>query len=140
MSLHKLRFAKIIILQENIAEVIINEAVEIDNEMVSEYHDFLLQNLSAPFLLLINKINSYTYTFDAQIKIASLPEIKAMAAVTYNKATEVATRNLASLPRDNTWNIQIFPDRDTALDWLTSLQSDPTSPTHEEQRNPHTQH
>ena len=128
MSFHELSFAKIILLEENIAEVIINEGIEIDNKMVTEYHDFLLRHLSAPFYLLINKINSYTYTFDAQIKIASLPQIKAMAVISYNRITEIATRDLASIPRDNEWNIQIFPDRDTALQWLLSQQNNPILP------------
>jgi hypothetical protein len=140
MSFYELSFAKIIILQENVAEVIINEGIEINNEMVTEYHNFLLQHLTAPFFLLINKINSYTYTFDAQIKIASLPEIKAMAVVAYSKATEVATRNLASIPRNNAWNIQIFPDRDTALEWLSSLQSGPTLPAHDKPHQRDTRH
>ena len=117
-NLHRLGFTKIIILEDDIAEVIINEGVELDSSMVEEYHRFLLEHLKAPFSLLINKINSYTYTFDAQMKIATLAEIHAMAVVSYNSTTEVSTRSLASMPRSKKWNIQIFPDRETAVSWL----------------------
>ena len=40
--------------------------------MVEEYHAFLLKHLVSPFSLLINKINSYTYSFDAQVNLATL--------------------------------------------------------------------
>lgn len=69
MELHELSFAKIIILREDIAEVIVNEGVEMTVEMVDEYHNFLLSHLRAPFSLLVNKLNAYTYDFDAQEKL-----------------------------------------------------------------------
>ncbi|MFV1985405.1 MAG: hypothetical protein ACC657_17790, partial [Thiohalomonadales bacterium] len=84
MDLHELPFAKIIILDDNIAEVMVNEGVTMDVEMVEQYHEFLLSHLRAPFSLLINKVNSYTYDFDAQNKLATLKEINAMAVVAYN--------------------------------------------------------
>ena len=54
MNLYELPFAKIIILQKDIAEVIIDEAIVMDSDMVDDYHNFLLAHLSAPFSLLIN--------------------------------------------------------------------------------------
>ena len=96
MELHELPYAKIIILQEDIAEVIIDEEVVMDVQMVEHYHDFLLSHLSPPFSLLINKVNSYTYDFNAQLKLATLGEINAMAVVAYNRITEIATDSLAS--------------------------------------------
>jgi len=81
MDLHVLPFAKIIILQKDIAEVMINDGVEMDTKMVDQYHDFLLSHLHPPFSLLINKVNSYTYDFQAQIHLATLKEINAMAVI-----------------------------------------------------------
>ncbi|MFC1588898.1 hypothetical protein ACFL3P_01355 [Pseudomonadota bacterium] len=77
MDLHELSFAKIIILHKDIAEVIINEGVEMTEEMVDQYHAFLISHLKQPFALLINKINAYTYNFAAQEKLATLDEISA---------------------------------------------------------------
>ena len=130
MDLHELPFAKIIILRDDIAEVMINDGVRMNEEMVERYHDFLLSHLRAPFSLLVNKINSYTYDFHAQEKLATLKEINAMAVVAYNRVTKITTETLASYPRDVKWNLEIFSNRDEALAWLLSEQgktgSDPT--------------
>jgi len=122
MDLHELPFAKIIILRDDIAEVMINDGVKMDVEMVEQYHDFLLSHLRAPFSLLINKVNAYTYDFEAQEKLAILKEINAMAVVAYNRVTKITTETLASYPRDVQWNLEIFPNRDEALEWLISQQ------------------
>ena len=123
MKLHELSFGKIIILRDNIAEVIINEGVEINSEMVKEYHDFLLSQLTSPFSLLINKINSYTYDFDAQVNIATLNEIKSMAVVTYTRAKKVSTEALATInSKSDEWNLKMFSNREDALKWLMSDQ------------------
>lgn len=122
MSLHELPFAKIIILREDIAEVMINDGVEMDVNMVGQYHDFLLSHLRAPFSLLVNKVNSYTYNFDAQQKLATLKEINVMAVVAYNRATILSTETLASYPRDERWNLKVFLNRSDAMAWLLSKQ------------------
>lgn len=119
MELHDLAFAKIILLREDLAEVIVNEGVEMDVAMVEQYHDFLLKHLSAPFSLLVNKVNSYTYNFDAQQKLATLEQIDRMAVVAYDRVTEISTKYLASLPRTVNWNLKVFASRDEAYKWLT---------------------
>jgi len=119
MESFKLPFAEIKIIHNNIAEVIINEGIEMDLSIVKQYHKFLLNHLTVPFSLLINKINAYSYTFEAQIELATLKEINAMAVVTYNYHTKVATQYLAELPRKRSWHIEIFNDRSIALNWLT---------------------
>lgn len=122
MDLYELPFAKIIILHDDIAEVMINEGVEMDVAMVQQYHDFLLSHLQTPFSLLINKINAYTYDFEAQERLATLKEINAMAVVAYSQITKITTETLASFPRDVQWNLEIFSNRDEALSWLISQQ------------------
>ena len=122
MDLYELSYAKIIILQEDIAEVIINDAVVMNAAMVKQYHEFLRSNLTSPFSLLINKINSYTYDFDAQTELATIAEINAMAVVVYNRITELATESLASYPRSKKWNLEIYLNRNDALAWLLSEQ------------------
>ena len=118
MNLYELSFAKIIVLRDDIAEVIINDAVVMNAAMVEQYHEFLRSILTSPFSLLINKINSYTYDFDAQIELATIAEINAMAVVAYSRITELTTETLASYPRSKKWNLQIFMNRDDALAWL----------------------
>ncbi len=122
MDLHELSFAKIILLHDDVAEVMINDGVEMNEEMVKQYHDFLISHLQPPFSLLINKINSYTYDFQAQLQLATIKEINAMAVVSYNRATKITTETLASYPRSETWNLQVFSYRSDALDWLLDEQ------------------
>jgi hypothetical protein len=55
--------------------------------MVKQYHEFLLSNLVSLFSLLINKVNTYTYDFDAQVNLATLKEINVMAVVAYTRST-----------------------------------------------------
>lgn len=124
METSELPFAKIFILREDIAEVIINDGVEMNLEMVEQYHDYLLLNLRAPFSLLINKINAYSYSHDAQQKLATLREINAMAVLAYNRTTISTTKLLTTYPRDEKWNLKIFTDRDEAMGWLFSEQSE----------------
>lgn len=122
MDVYDLSFAKIIILQDDIAEVIVHEDIEMDLKMVDEYHAFLLSHLRAPFSLLVNKINAYTYTFEAQQKLGALEEINKMAVVAYNHRTEVATEYLLTVQRDIDWNMKIFSNRETAYNWLINEQ------------------
>ena len=122
MDLYELPFAKIIILRDDIAEVMINEGIQMDLKMVQQYHDFLLSHLHPPFSLLINKVNAYTYDFDAQEQLATLKEINAMAVVAYNRVTRIVTETLASYPRDVQWNLKIFSNREEALSWLLEQQ------------------
>ena len=108
MKQYELPFCQLKLLRDDIVEVIINEGVEMDLDMVMEYHEFLLAHLKAPFSVLVNKLNSYTYTFDAQMKIGTLNNIKALAFVSYTNITDVSTKNLASLPRPKEWNFKMF--------------------------------
>ena len=113
-----LKMGRIIKLDDDLAEVIVDEAKIIDMEMVSEYHEWIQNNLSNPCMLLINKINPYTYTFEAQNEIASLDQIQAMAVVVYSHISEVTTRDLALFPREHEWYLHIFDSRHDALSWL----------------------
>lgn len=92
MDLYEMSFAKIIILNDNVAEVMVNEGVEMDEPMVKQYHDFLRSHLQSPFYLLINKINAYTYNYQAQMNLEAIKEIKAMAVSAYNRVLKLRLR------------------------------------------------
>ena len=122
MSKLKLSFGEIIILKPNLAEVIIDSDVVIDLEMVDEFHELLLTNLEQPFNLLINKVHQYSYTFEAQHQIGTLEQINLMAVVAYNSVTESSTACLLLIPRAIPWNMQVFKDLKSALNWLASIE------------------
>lgn len=120
MTEHQLGFARIIIHRKNLAEIIVNQGVLMDLAQVDQYHTFLRTHLSAPFNLLINKLNSYSYTPEAQREIGTIREIDKMAIVTYNKISELATQNLNRQPRSRNWTIKSFRTKETAIGWLDS--------------------
>ncbi|HLV69200.1 MAG TPA: hypothetical protein VKY34_00740 [Xanthomarina sp.] len=130
MKIIQLPYGAIILLEESIAEVIINEGVVMDEIMIEHYHEVLKANLKAPFSLLINKKFSYTYDFYAQRNLATLKEIVAMAVVAYNKMASMSTEVLDKLPRKSEWNLRIFSDREEALKWLHHEQQ-----THDVKKN-----
>ena len=115
MELHELSFGKVVILRKDIAEVIINEGVEMDRDMVEQFHDFLLEKLSSPFSLVINKINNYSYSFDAQKSLGALNELNAIAVVVYTRISEATTESVSSFPREIKWNMKMFSNRDEAM-------------------------
>ena len=118
---HRLSYGRIILLGYSLAEVIIDEGIEMDLAMVEHYHQFLLKHLRAPFSLLVNKRNRYSYSFAAQAHLANLTEIEEMAVVAYDHGTKLTTQGLASTPRAIPWKLQIFDSRAAALNWLLSL-------------------
>ena len=122
MNTHTFQFGKVIILHDSIVELIINEGIELTVEMLNEYHDFLIKNLHAPFSVLINKIHSYTYSFEAQMNFLNLEQLKALGVVCYTRVSEMSTRLLHSMPRTFEWNLKIFNDRTKAYDWLCQQQ------------------
>lgn len=118
MKSYKLSFGEIIIHDKNLAEVIVNEGVILDLACVAEYHDFLKINLTAPFSLLINKKNQYSYDFNAQRYIADIAGLNKIAALVTSPEASMSTKTLITINRNKNWNIKLFIQRDEALAWL----------------------
>ena len=78
---NQLSFAKINILSENIAEVIVKQNVEISLEMSEDYDTFLSQQFSNSFALLVNKVNRYDFSFEAKLSMASHENLTAIAVI-----------------------------------------------------------
>ena len=118
MERYTLPFADIKILDDRTAEVIVNDGIEFTASMVERFHDFLLAHLRPPLSLLINRIHSYTYDFEAQQTIGTIPQISSLAILVYSRAGEFTTNCLFSVPRVYTPKYRIFKDRAEALFWL----------------------
>ncbi len=54
MNINELSFGKAIILNSNLAEIIVDDGVEIDLTMITEYHNWIPKNLSDPCMVLVN--------------------------------------------------------------------------------------
>ncbi|TGV01219.1 hypothetical protein [Flavivirga rizhaonensis] len=118
MRNYKLSFGTIFIIRNNLAEIIANEGVLMDEMKVVELHDFLLDKLEAPFSLLVNKKHSYSYTFQAQRKIAHLKGIKALAIVIGTSGALMSIKTLLSINGNTNKNVKLFQDREEALMWV----------------------
>ena len=118
MKVYKLSFGSVTILAPNLAEVVINEGVIMDELNIDEYHDFLLTNLDAPFSLLVNKKHAYTYTFEAQKIIGKLKGIKTTAVVTSTTGALMSTEMLMHINNDVRDTVKIFKSREEALAYL----------------------
>ncbi len=128
MMEYTLSFAKINILTDNVAEVIVKQGIEISLEMAEEYNNFLTEKFPSSFALLINKVNEYTFAFEAQLTMASHLNLAAIAVITYKDEDKESVIKLADLRSLDGWNLKIFNGlnlgRQAGLDWLQSeLQS-----------------
>lgn len=114
-----LPFGKVNIIHNNIAEAIIDESIVINLDKLKALHEALLAHFnSQQFLLLVNKENSYTYEFEAQLGVSGLDQITKTAFVAYSQISKLATRVIMSINENKNWNAKMFVDRQDAIDWL----------------------
>jgi len=119
---HDLSFAKVNVLSENVAEVIVKQGVEISLEMSEEYNDFLTEKFPENFAILVNKINQYDFSFEAKLNMASHENLMAIAVVTYDDEGKQSVENVAAMRQIDGWNLRVFNGLNLGwqegLDWL----------------------
>lgn len=118
MEVHYISFAKICVIRSDLAEVTVNNGVDIDLEMVAEIHKCLLSVLNDSFSLLINKSNSYSTQLDALMAFGALNAINKIAIFAPNKLAKMSAEFSATIPSSTLLNIEVFTERDDALAWL----------------------
>jgi len=121
---HQLSFAKINVLTDSVAEVIVDQGIEISLEMSEEYDNFLSQQFSNNFALLVNKINQYDFSFEAKLSMASHENLAAIAVVTYENDGKKSVEDLAAMRKLDGWNLKVFDGLNLGwqdgYDWLQS--------------------
>jgi uncharacterized protein with ParB-like and HNH nuclease domain len=119
---HRLSFGYFNLLANNIVEVIVDEHTEMTLEMIEECHQFIDAHIFDDFGMLINRINNYTYTYEAQLTIASYEGLKAIAFVYYNQESKEISEKLNEKRFADRWNYRCFSGLDIgwqqALTWL----------------------
>jgi len=122
MQKYQLSFAKVNVLNEHIAEVIVGQDVVISLEMSEEYDDFLTNIFSNNFALLINKINQYDFSFEAKVSMASHDNLAAIAVVTYDNESKTSVGKISAIRERDGWNLKVFDGLNLGwqegLDWL----------------------
>lgn len=118
MKEYKLKMGRIIKLNDSCAEVIVDEGVEINLEMMNEYHHWIEEELTSPCSLLVNKLHSYSYSFEAIQRIGKLSKVVAIAVVIQNKPAGTTTSLLRKIQKKEHHTLKIFDKRENALKWL----------------------
>ncbi len=119
---YQLKEGKVIVHRPDMAEVIVNEGVEIDAEILKKGHDFLREHLTPPFSLLINKEHSYSYDMKAQLAVGELEGLDSVAVVYYSQLSKTLVDLLLMYPWATKINIKTFADRERAMAWLAEQQ------------------
>ncbi len=119
---HRLSFGCFSILSDNIVEVVVDEGVEMSLEMIDECHHFIVSHFKEDFGMLINRVNNYTYSYEAKLSIASYENLKALAFVYYSESSKAVSENLYQLRSLDQWNYKLFSGLELgwqqAFDWL----------------------
>jgi len=122
MQKHRLSFAEVNIISDDIVEVIIDEGVEVSIEMVEEYDNFLACIFNGDYGVLINKINNYSYSAEAQFIMGSAEDIVAIAAVNYNEQGKQSSKAIAGIRIVDQLNVKAFSGLELgwqqAMTWL----------------------
>ncbi|MEZ5347458.1 MAG: hypothetical protein R2681_18140 [Pyrinomonadaceae bacterium] len=118
MKIHELSFGKFVEIADNIIEIIVYEGTELTVEMLKEADSLVFSKIPGQIGLLVNKLNEYTYTFEAQMFLGSFAGVKATAFITYTKLSTQTTEAVSGLPRNEEFNHAIFDNRKDAIKWL----------------------
>lgn len=113
---------KMSIINNNIVELVVFDDAEFDIEMVNQFHEVIENNMRSPALVLVNRIYSYSYTFEALRALSRSKSIKSVAVLS-NK--DVASSLVSYLARRfNVYKVPVktFHERESALKWLRSVE------------------
>lgn len=125
MEIHQISFAKVCILSNDLAEITVDSGADINLNMVNELHQLLLSLFCDSFSLLINKSNSYSTQLDALIHFGTLPAIDKIAIFAPNKLAKMSANFSATIPSSAVLTIEVFTERDDALEWLIEEKNSP---------------
>ena len=96
--------------------------------MIEECDIFFKAHIFGNFGMLINRINQYTYSYEAQLSIGSYNGLKAIAFVYYSDESKVIIEETNQTRADDNWNSCTFSGLDLewqqALQWLKQLVND----------------
>ena len=111
-------------LQKSIAEVIVDSGIELTIEMVEELETYLDTYYPGSFALLVNKKNPYSYTYEAQLCLASLEKQQAIAVLYHDLHREQIPPQFDKRRKMDNIKIKSFPATQLgtkkALNWLAS--------------------
>ncbi len=112
-------------LDNNIAEVIVDKGIELSIEMVEELDNYLDTHYSTQFALLVNKANRYSYSYEAQLCLASLDKQKAIAVLYHELNEDPIPPQFDKRRKMDNITIKSFPatklGTQAAMNWLNVI-------------------
>ena len=115
-------FGQIEFISENIIEIIIKQNIEVTLEFMDEYEDLMSKYVKGNYAVLVNRINRYSFTFEAILCVGSAENLKAAAIISYDNKHELQTENLKTIRHMDNLNIKEFSGlelgREKAIRWL----------------------
>ncbi len=115
-------FGQVNFLSNNVVELIINKGIEVSLELVDEYDALMAENFTCDYAILVNRLNSYSFSYEALLCIGSAQHLKAVAIINYGVENEEQTKNLQAIRHMDDLNIKEFSGlelgRESAIKWL----------------------
>lgn len=118
MNTYKLSYATVNIIHDTILEVVCNDEIELSIEMLKELKTLADKKIGQPFSLLINRKNTYTYSFEVLQHFGDFHDILATAFVVYNKTSEAVTNYAVEFIKNQNWKTEVFYNHEAAVQWL----------------------
>lgn len=119
---YRTSYGYINVINNNILEITPDEGAIISLEMVEETQGFINEHITQNFAMLINQINNYHYSYEAQLSVGSYANLTAIAFVYFSEQGQDMSKNLVKKRAIDNWNFQIFSGLDLgwqlALSWL----------------------
>jgi len=105
---YNLSFAQFTIHSDNILEMLVNDDTEVTLEMIAESDRFITEYFPNNFVLLINSINNYTYSYEAQLCIGSHENLTGIAFLYYSQSDLDVINQLKAKRKMDNWNSKTF--------------------------------
>ncbi len=112
----KLSFAEVEIFEKGIIKITPHEGVEISAEDIHETQRLIRSVPDAR--LLIDRLNSYSYSFEAIQAIRNYEGVRAAAIITYGYSSQVTAQFVRGDGGDSPYPMEIFTNKDDAIRWL----------------------
>lgn len=116
----QLSFCQITRVNDFVVELVTNPEVELGGAEVIEFHQYF-DNLDAPVGLLVNRVNSYSYSFETLRSDAKNKNMAAIAVLLNDTSKLVQSEYIVNRVKTDV-DANIFFDRDSAISWLESFQ------------------
>lgn len=91
--------------------------------MVGEHDDLLCTIFNGDFGVLVNKVNTYSYTLEAKLIMGSIESMKAIASVNYSSDGTQSSQDIKDRRSNDSLNLKSFSGYkmgwQRAYDWLT---------------------